>query len=101
MLLRKTCNGLHGLKLHHRSCRIIQGLGELSIEDVRVDSNDNNVVDNSVPTNITNIMSLIKPGIKLLKLDALDALLQRDETLKIHQKNLQKLMGEVYKTMNH
>ena len=33
--------------------------------------------------------------------EALDALLQRDGTLKIHMKNLRKLMVEVYKTTNH
>ena len=33
--------------------------------------------------------------------EALDALLQRDGTLTIHKKNLQKLMMEVYKTINH
>ena len=32
---------------------------------------------------------------------ALDALLQRDGTLTIHKKNLQKLMVEIYKTINH
>ena len=33
--------------------------------------------------------------------EALDALLQRDGTLTIHKKNLQKLMVEIYKTINH
>ena len=33
--------------------------------------------------------------------EALDALLQRDGTLTIHKENLQKLMVEVYKTINH
>ena len=32
---------------------------------------------------------------------ALDTLLQRDGTLTIHKKNLQKLMVAVYKTINH
>ena len=33
--------------------------------------------------------------------EMLDALLPRDGTLKIHKTNLQKLMVEVYKTLNH
>ena len=33
--------------------------------------------------------------------ETLDALLQRDGTLTIHKKNLQKLMVEIYKTINH
>ena len=33
--------------------------------------------------------------------EALDALLQRDDTLTIHKNNLQKLMADVYKTINH
>ena len=33
--------------------------------------------------------------------EALDALLQRDGILTIHEKNLQKLMVEVYTTINH
>ena len=33
--------------------------------------------------------------------EALDALLQRNGTLTIHKKNLQKLMVEVYKTVSH
>ena len=33
--------------------------------------------------------------------EALDALLQRDGTLTIHKRNLQKLMVEVYKTIHH
>ena len=33
--------------------------------------------------------------------EALDALLQRDGTLTIYQKNLQKLMVELYKTINY
>ena len=33
--------------------------------------------------------------------EALDALLQRDGTLRIHMKNVQKLMVEIYKTINH
>ena len=33
--------------------------------------------------------------------EALDALLQRDGTLTIHKKNLQNLMVEIYKTINH
>ena len=63
----KTCNGL---KLHHRSCRVVQGLGDISVKDIHVDSNDNNGVDNLVPTNVTNIMPVIKPGIKLPKTDS-------------------------------
>ena len=59
----KTCNSLRGLKLHHRSCRVILGLGNISIEDVRVDSNDSKGVDCSVQINIANIMPVIKPGI--------------------------------------
>ena len=33
--------------------------------------------------------------------EAFDALLQIDGTLTIHKKNLQKLMVEIYKTINH
>ena len=33
--------------------------------------------------------------------ETLEALLQRDGTLTIHKRNLQKLMVEVYKTLNH
>ena len=33
--------------------------------------------------------------------EALDALLQRDGTLTSHKKNLQKLMMEIYKIINH
>ena len=66
----KTCNGVRGLKLHHRSCRVVQSLGDISVEDVHVDSNDSNGVDNPVPTNVTNIMPVIKPGIKLPKTDS-------------------------------
>ena len=33
--------------------------------------------------------------------EELDALLQRDGTLTIHKNNLQKLMVEIYTTMNH
>ena len=67
---RKTCNGLRGLKLHHCSCRVVQCLGDISVDDIHVDSNDNNGVDNTVPTNVTNIMPVIKPGIKLPKTDS-------------------------------
>ena len=33
--------------------------------------------------------------------EALDALIQKDENLKIHKRNLQKLIVEIYKTINH
>ena len=33
--------------------------------------------------------------------EALDARMQKDGTLTIHKRNLQKLMVEIYKTINH
>jgi len=66
----KTCNGLRGLKLHHRSCRVIQGLGDITLDDVRVDSVDENRFNTSVPSNITYIKPVIMSGIKLPKTDS-------------------------------
>ena len=43
---------------------VFQGLGNISIDHVCVDSNDNNGIDKSVPRNIVNIRPVMKPGNK-------------------------------------
>ena len=63
----KICNGLRGLKMHQRSCRVIQGLSDISIEDNRIYSENANGTTNSYSSNISNTMPVIKPGIKLPK----------------------------------
>ena len=45
----------------------MEGVGDIALDDVRVDSIDCNGGSSSVPSNITNIKSVIKPGIKLPK----------------------------------
>ena len=62
----KVCKGLRGLKMHQRSCRVISDLeGEVfeSIEEDITGSYNND--DASGDDNTTNILPVIKPGIKL------------------------------------
>ena len=66
----KVCKGLRGLKMHQRSCRVISDLeGEVfeSIEEDITGSYNND--DASGDDNTTNILPVIKPGIKLPKSD--------------------------------
>ena len=66
----KMCKGFRGLKMHQRSCRVISDLeGEVfeSIEEDITGSYNND--DASGDDNTTNILPVIKPGIKLPKSD--------------------------------
>ena len=56
--------------MHQRSCRVIQGLSDISIEDNRIYSENANGTTNSYSSNISNTMPVIKPGIKLPKTDS-------------------------------
>ena len=63
----KICNGQKGLKMHQRSCRVIQGLGDISFDDINVSNEISTDIGNSDSSYISNIKPIIKPGIKLPK----------------------------------
>ena len=65
----KICNGQRGLKMHQRSCRVVQGLGDITVKDTRDTSDNATGFANPQSSNITVSMPIIKPGIKLPKTD--------------------------------
>ena len=68
MLLWKICNGLRGLKMHQRSCRVIKGLEEETFEshDLNQSLDDTGQPDQEIEL---NSLPNIKPGIRLPKTD--------------------------------
>ena len=64
----KVCNGLRGLKMHQRSCRVIKGLSEETFESLDTDeaSDDTGQIEHNIDFTST---PKIKAGVKLPKSD--------------------------------
>ena len=55
------------MKTHQRSCRVIQGLGDISFNDINVSNEISTDIGDSDSSYISYIKPIIKPAIKLPK----------------------------------
>ena len=68
----KICKGIRGLKMHHRTCRVVKDLTDETFEFVKENltgSYNNDIYNEDLDNNITNSIPDVKPGVKLPKSD--------------------------------